>query len=84
MQKLAAKSLKNHQISNIRNHYSKVLPLRNSLHKDSLIGFLCQDILLQTGCVYHGIRNTFILQTAIKIAKKTFLKYALLCDDAMV
>ena len=23
--------------------YSKVLPLRNSLHKGSLIGFLCQD-----------------------------------------
>ena len=27
--------------------YSEVPPLRNSLHKDSLIGFLCQDILLQ-------------------------------------
>ena len=27
--------------------YSKVPPLRNSLHKDSLIGSLCQDILLQ-------------------------------------
>ena len=25
---------------------SKIPPLRNSLHKDSLIGFLCQDILL--------------------------------------
>ena len=27
--------------------YSKVPPLRKLFHKDSLIGFLCQDILLQ-------------------------------------
>ena len=64
--------------------YIKVPPLRNSLHKDSLIGVLCQDILLHTGCVYHGIRNIFILQTAVEIVKKTFLKYALLCEDPMV
>ena len=30
--------------------------------------------------VYHGIRNTIILQSAVKIVKKTFLKYALLSE----
>ena len=36
------------KVNNVKElRYSKVPPLRNSLHKDSLIGFLCQDILLQ-------------------------------------
>ena len=39
----------------------------------------------KTGCVYHGIGNAFYTQTAVKIAKKTILKYALLyTEDLMV
>ena len=43
------------RIIQVPSEYSKVSPLRNTFHKNSLICFLCKDIILQTRCVYHGV-----------------------------
>ena len=63
---------------------SKVPPLTNLLRKDSLIAFLCQDILLQNRKCLPWYKKNFVLHTAVKIVKKMFLKYALLHEDLMV
>ena len=65
--------------------YSEVPPLRNSFHENSLIGFLCKGILLTSNrlCI-PWYKKHFIFQRAIKIVKKTILKYALLYNDLIV
>ena len=67
-----------------KSSYSKVPPLRNSLHKDNLIGFLCQDTLPEKRVCIPWHKTTFILKTAVKVFKKTFLKCGLLYEDLMV